>query len=135
MVESSIFIGELSEKTGCNIETIRYYERIGLLPKAQRRGRYRSYRAEDIDRLYFVRRARDLGFTLGDVRTLLKLAAGDSTCKSARDVAASHLGEVRRRISDLKKMETVLATAVRACDRGRHGPCPLLTTLADRPRA
>ena len=134
MVESAILIGALSEKTGCNIETIRYYERIGLLPKAQRKGRYRSYRTEDVERLYFVRRARDLGFTLSDVRTLLKLAAGDSTCKSARDIAATHLAGVRKRISDLRKMETALARAVRACDQGRHKPCPLLNALAD-PRA
>ncbi len=58
MIETAISIGELSRRTGCNIETIRYYERIGLIPRAARRGRYRSYGATDIDRLRFVRRAR-----------------------------------------------------------------------------
>ncbi|MGE3476042.1 MAG: MerR family transcriptional regulator [Rhodospirillaceae bacterium] len=133
MTETAILIGELSQKTGCNIETIRYYERIGVLPKARRRGRYRTYRGEDIERLYFVRRARDLGFTLEDVRRLLKLGAEGSSCKSARDIAASHLEDIRKRIFDLTKMETVLSTAVRACDQGRHRPCPILETLADKP--
>src|SRR3546814_6810124 len=70
----AIQIGELSRRTGCNIETIRYYERVGLLPIPQRRGRYRSYAREDVARLGFVRRARELGFTLEEVRALLGLA-------------------------------------------------------------
>ena len=76
MAGAAIPIGELSRRTGCNIETIRYYERIRLLPSPPRRGRYRSYGAEDVGRLAFVRRARELGFTLDDVRNLLGLAAG-----------------------------------------------------------
>src|SRR3546814_3805836 len=77
----AIQIGELSRRTGCNIETIRYYERVGLLPIPQRRGRYRSYAREDVARLGFVRRARELGFTLEEVRALLGLAViGEGSC-------------------------------------------------------
>jgi hypothetical protein len=82
MAEKEIPIGALSRRTGCNIETIRYYERIGVLPHPRRNGRYRCYRPDEIGRLIFVRRARELGFTLDEVRALLGLAAahGDSVC-------------------------------------------------------
>ena len=124
-------IGELSRRTGCNIETVRYYERIGLLPKPERRGSYRRYDASDVGRLSFVRRARELGFTLDEVRTLIDLAAeGAETCTQARTVAADHLTDVRRRIADLKRMEVVLAETIRACSDGQHAGCPLLDTLS-----
>ncbi|MDQ4421915.1 MerR family transcriptional regulator [Sphingobium sp. DEHP117] len=85
---AAIQIGELSRRTSCNIETIRYYERIGLLPVPPRRGRYRSYGREDVARLGFVRRARELGFTLDEVRALLGLAAGgQASCTEVRELA------------------------------------------------
>jgi MerR family transcriptional regulator, mercuric resistance operon regulatory protein len=124
-------IGELSRRTGCNIETIRYYERIGLLPKAARRGRYRSYEPGDVARLGFVRRSRELGFTIEEVRALLGLAAGGhASCAEARDLAAAHLTDVRARVADLRRMERVLATAVQACDAGDSAGCPLIDTLS-----
>ncbi len=130
MLEKAISIGELSRQTGCNIETIRYYERIGLIPAPPRRGRYRRYALDDVGRLGFVRRARELGFTLDEVRTLLKLAAGgQSSCAEARDLATSHLSDVHARIADLKRMERVLRDAVRACDAGNNTGCPLIDTL------
>ena len=126
----AIQIGALSRRTGCNIETIRYYERIGLLPVPPRRGRYRSYGGEDVVRLGFVRRARELGFTLGEVRALLDLATGgQASCAEVRDLAASHLKDVRVRIADLKRMERVLAASVRACDVDEDPGCPLLQAL------
>jgi MerR family mercuric resistance operon transcriptional regulator len=132
MVSSNaVPIGELSRRTGCNIETIRYYERIGLLPIPSRRGRYRSYDSADVTRLGFVRRSRELGFTIEEVRALLGLAAGGhASCTEARDLAASHLGDVRARIADLRRMECVLAEAVRACDAGDSTGCPLIDTLS-----
>lgn len=131
MAERMIPIGELSRRTGCNIETIRYYERIGLMPIPPRRGRYRSYGPEDVGRLGFVRRARELGFTLDEVRALLGLAAGGQTsCAEARDLAAAHLQDVRTRIADLRRMERVLAETVSACDAGMDSCCPLITTLS-----
>jgi MerR family mercuric resistance operon transcriptional regulator len=131
MAGQTIQIGELSRRTGCNIETIRYYERIGLLPAPPRRGRYRSYGGEDVARLSFVRRARELGFTLDEVRALLGLAAGGSApCAEVRALAASHLEDVRARIADLKRMERALSDSVRACDAGQDPGCPLLDALA-----
>lgn len=134
MADQAIQIGELSRRTSCNIETIRYYERIGILPVPPRRGRYRSYGAEDVGRLGFVRRARELGFTLDQVRALLGLGAGgQAACAEVRILAASHLHDVRARIADLRRMERVLAESVRACDAGHDPGCPLIQTLyADR---
>lgn len=131
MTDIAIAIGELSRRTGCNIETIRYYERIGILPKADRRGRYRSYAKADTERLLFVRRARELGFTLDEIRALLGIATtGQVSCAEARDIAASHLVKVRARLIDLRRMERVLASTVRACDTDDHTGCPLIDTLS-----
>jgi MerR family mercuric resistance operon transcriptional regulator len=94
-MHTGIAIGELSRRTDCNIETIRYYERIGLLPKARREsgGRFRRYDADDIARLRFIRRARQLGFTLDEVRGLLRLAASDRQDAriEARTLAIAHV--------------------------------------------
>jgi MerR family transcriptional regulator, mercuric resistance operon regulatory protein len=131
MAERAFPIGELSRRTGCNIETIRYYERIGLMPAPPRRGRYRSYGQDDVGRLGFVRRARELGFTLDEVRALLGLAAGgQASCAEARDLAAAHLKDVRTRIADLRCMERVLAETVQACDAGDDACCPLIAALS-----
>ncbi len=131
MVEHTIPIGELSRRTNCNIETIRYYERIGLMPVPPRRGRYRSYRTEDVGRLGFVRRARELGFTLDEVRALLGLAAsGQASCAKARNLATAHLQDVRSRIADLRRMERVLAQTVHACGADDDARCPLIAALS-----
>jgi len=136
MAERSIPIGELSRQTGCNIETIRYYERVGLLPEPERRGRYRRYGRDDLARLAFVRRARELGFSLDDIRALIGLAAeDDSACEPARALAAAHLADVRRRIQDLRRMERVLAESVRACDAGGAPTCPIIDALSAAPSA
>ncbi len=133
-MEHVIPIGELSRRTGCNIETVRYYERIGIIPAPPRRGRYRSYGAEDVARLGFVRRARELGFTLDEVRALLGLAGGGgASCAEVRDLAASHLEDVRGRIADLRRMERVLTASVRACDAGQDPGCPLIQALYAEP--
>lgn len=134
MAQPAISIGELSRQTGCNIETIRFYERIGLLPKARRSGRFRSYEPEDVARLGFARRARELGFTLDQVRALLGLAqGGGAACEAARDLAALHLKEVRKRVADLRRMERVLAGAIRACASGKPSGCPLIESLSAAP--
>ena len=129
MGHDSIAIGELSRRTGCNIETIRYYERIALLPTPARRGRYRHYGAGNVARLAFVRRARELGFTLDEVRALLGLAVGGA-CAEVREIAAAHLAEVRAKITDLQAMEQALADAVQRCDIGETPGCPLISVLA-----
>jgi MerR family mercuric resistance operon transcriptional regulator len=132
MRHDAIAIGELSRRTGCNTETIRYYERIGLLPSPDRQGRYRRYAATDIRRLMFVRRARDIGFTLDEVRALLMLSSvdGRSACAEVREISATHLAAVRARIAGLRAMERVLVAAIRQCDEGEHPGCPLIEALS-----
>ena len=130
---AGIQIGELSRRTGCNIVTIRYYEQIGLLPApARSAGRYRVYGTADVRRLAFIRRARELGFTLDEVRTLLSLSAGDGqdTCANVREVAERHLADVRAKIGDLQAMEHVLADAVRRCAAGEVPGCPIIDALS-----
>lgn len=125
-------IGALSERSGVNIETIRYYERVGLMPQPARSGGgYRLYQAAQSDRLCFIRRARDLGFSIDEVRRLLDLADQKSrSCRRVHEIAVKHLAEVRAKISDLRQMERVLATMVKACAQGTMPACPLLKTLA-----
>jgi MerR family mercuric resistance operon transcriptional regulator len=136
MAATGFQIGALSRQTGCNIETIRYYERIGLLPHPRRSGRYRNYDPADVGRLAFIRRARELGFSLDDVRTLLALAAGGAaSCLEARAMAATHLADVRTRIADLRRMQRTLADHVRACDAGDNVACPMIESLRARPAA
>jgi MerR family transcriptional regulator, mercuric resistance operon regulatory protein len=132
MAGNMIGIGELSRRAGCNIETIRYYERIGLVPKAERTAsRYRVYAPGDVRRLIFIRRARELGFTLDEIRDLLRLAAAVADpCAEVRDVAADHLGDVRAKIADLKKMERTLAMAVSRCEGGERAGCPVIEALS-----
>jgi len=130
---AEIRIGDLSQRTGCNIETIRYYERVGLLPQPPRSpSRYRLYDGNDVRRLMFVRRSRELGFSLDEVRTLLALSAdsGHETCAEVRELAADHLEGIRRKIADLRAMERVLAESVRRCDAGQTHGCPLIDSLS-----
>ena len=131
MNRNGIAIGELSRRTGCNIETVRYYERIGVLPKPSRRGTYRRYDSEDVGRLAFVRRARELGFTLDEIRALMALSAGgQETCANVREIAATHLAAIQAKIVDLRAMEHVLAQAVCACDQGGMPECPVISALS-----
>ena len=130
---AGIQIGELSRRTGCNIVTIRYYEQIALLPApARSAGRYRVYDTADVRRLAFIRRSRELGFTLDEVRTLLSLSAddGQDTCANVREVAERHLADVRAKIGDLQAMEHVLADAVRRCAAGEVPGCPIIDALS-----
>jgi MerR family transcriptional regulator, mercuric resistance operon regulatory protein len=124
-------IGGLSKHTGTNIETIRYYERVGLLPAPARSpGGYRLYGTDHLKRLSFVRRARALGFSIGEVRTLLRLAdERKRPCAEVRIVADAHLKDVRAKIADLRRMERVLKATVARCAKGRRTDCPLIEAL------
>lgn len=126
-------IGWLSHQSGVNIETIRYYEREGLLAKPPRtKGGYRSYGPQDARRLGFVRRTRDLGFSLDEVRRLLSLADQKSrSCRSVHALATAHLSDIRAKIADLAKMEAVLEAMVQKCAEGTLPNCPLLDALSD----
>ena len=132
----TLAIGELSRRTRVHIETIRYYERIKMLPAPPRTaGGRRFYGPAETRALAFIRRSRELGFTLDEIRILLALSGkkGDDACAEVRDLAASHLGEVRAKIADLRAMERVLADAVRRCDAGEAPGCPLIDTLSRPP--
>lgn len=126
--------GELAKRTGCNLETVRYYEKIGILPEPPRtEGGHRSYDLSHERRLRFILRSRELGFTLDEVRALLRLADGrDAPCAEARDLAAAHLADVRAKIADLKRMERVLKDMVAECADGTLPECPLIETLFSR---
>lgn len=131
IVQEPIQIGVLSERTGVNIETIRYYERIGLMTAPPRSpSGYRRYSMDDVRRLNFVRRLRELGFALEDVRALLDLAEAKRTaCREVRELAAAHLDEVQDKIRDLRRMERVLKDMVASCERGVTPECPMIETL------
>ena len=135
MPDIDIAVGEFSRRAGCNIETIRYYERIGLLPKPRREkgGRFRRYDRDDVARLRFIRRARQLGFTLDEVRALLRLARGDGedVRAEARSIAAAHVADIRAKIADLQAMERVLTEAIRECDVRQRPRCPLIEVLSE----
>ncbi len=129
--QETVQIGALSELAGVNIETIRYYERIALLRAPPRSpGGYRRYGADDVRRLSFVRRLRELGFSLDDVRALLDLAeTRRGACQLVRELAAKHLEEVRGKIKDLRRMERILGGMVASCERGVTPKCPMIETL------
>jgi MerR family mercuric resistance operon transcriptional regulator len=131
--QDAISIGTLAKRSGVNIETIRYYERAGVLPAPPRSaGGYRLYRGADAERrLRFIRRARDLGLPLADVRRLLALSDQQpESCRRAQALASHHLADVRTRIADLRRIERVLAGLVNSCAKGKLSRCPLLETLA-----
>jgi MerR family mercuric resistance operon transcriptional regulator len=129
-------IGALSQRTGCNVETIRYYERIGLLPPAGRSaGGHRLYTDAAARRLGFIRRTRQLGFTLDEVRTLLRLVDGGRyTCAQVKRITVHHLDDVRAKIADLQKIERVLREMAAQCDGGRP-KCPVVDALFEETAA
>jgi MerR family mercuric resistance operon transcriptional regulator len=126
-------IGEFSKRSRVNIETIRYYERIKMLPAPSRTasGR-RIYREADLRILVFIRRARELGFHLKDIRALLRLGARPTfPCAEASELAARHLQDIRAKLRDLKKLERLLAEAVARCPGGTitSDECPILSLV------
>jgi Cu(I)-responsive transcriptional regulator len=128
-------IGSLARATGTKVETIRYYERIGLWPAPVRtRGNYRSYDESHLARLSFIRRARDLGFSLDQVRDLLRLADDrDRPCEAVDVIARQHLDAVERKIADLAALRDELADLIGQCGRGTIAECRIIETLAPAP--
>ncbi len=123
-------IGELAKACGVNVDTVRYYQRRGLLAVPERpRGGMRRYGANTIARLGFIRRAQNVGFTLEEVGTLLKLGETPG-CRGARALAAGKLEIVDSRLRDLKRMRRALATLIAQCDAGRGERCPIIENLS-----
>ena len=126
-------IGVLARKTGCNVETIRYYEKADIIPHPARSdGGHRLYGAGHLKRLAFVMKARVLGFALSEVKTLLRLVdERDRPCAEVRGLAASHLQNVQAKLADLRAMEAVLKDMVITCDTGQSTECPLIERMFD----
>lgn len=127
----SLSIGELSRLTGVNIETIRYYERIGVMPVPPRtEGGQRIYGEDHLKRLAFVRRSRELGFSLDEVRALLGLVGSHAlTCAEVRNMARGHIVDIRQKVKDLKRLDRVLTDLAAQCHGKKVPECPLLDTL------
>ena len=126
-------IGELAQATATKAVTIRYYERIGLLPEPRRTGgNYRVYEVEHRDRLRFVRRCRELGFTLQQVRDLLRLASSDAqACDTVDRLTAAHLSAVERKMEDLARLATQLRRIKRRCrGGGTIADCRILDAIS-----
>lgn len=127
---NSLTIGAFATAAGVNVETIRFYQKKGLLPIPERpRGSIRRYGQRDVERVKFVKSAQRLGFSLDEVGQLLKLEDG-THCSEAAELAAQRLADVRARLADLKRMERALSSLVRECNAS-HGEvsCPLITAL------
>ncbi len=134
--ETTYSIGEVARRSGVKIETIRFYERSGLLaPPPRTAGGHRVYGSAAAQRLNFIRRARELGFTLAQVRELLALAdERGATCAEVERLARDHLAEVRGRIADLSRMDVVLSDLVTHCAGDTVPECPILEALFDERR-
>ncbi len=131
MVSNSLSIGDLAKAAGTKAETVRYYERIGLLPEpARTSGNYRAYARPHLERLSFIRRARDLGFSLDQVRALLRLADDRSqSCAEVDRIAKLHLTEVERKIADLASLGGELRQLIDKCRHGTIAECRILDAL------
>lgn len=129
--KKELTIGVLSLRTGCKIETIRYYERIGILPAPPRtEGGHRVYIEDHLKRLVFIRRSRELGFSLEDIRALSGFVDdGDYTCGEVKALADGHLQDIRGKIADLRRLESTLADMVSQCEGGTVPKCPVIDAL------
>lgn len=128
---SAMSIGELAKRTAVQVETIRYYEKTGVMPAPPRTpGGYRMYDENHVQRLVFVRRSRELGFGLADVRRMLSLVdTGHVTCEQVRALAVEHLAQVRAKIADLRRMEQALERTAASCVGGSTPDCPIIDSL------
>ncbi len=131
-VATNLRRGELAARTGCNPETVRYYEKIELLPEPPRRANgYRAYSEIHVRRLRFILRARELGFDIGEIRGLLVLVDTEQqTCAQVQQRTEQHLTDIRGKIADLKRIERVLANTAAQCSGEDVPKCPILEALA-----
>ncbi|MDE2056615.1 MAG: Hg(II)-responsive transcriptional regulator [Betaproteobacteria bacterium] len=123
-------IGQLANAAGVNVETVRYYHRIGLLAAPDRAyGSIRRYSTDSLQRLRFIKRAQRIGFTLEEVASLLKLADG-MHCAETKSLAQHKLSMVQQKLMDLKSIETALKNLVKACDQASsEQECPIIASL------
>ncbi len=126
-------IGELSKRTKVNIDTIRYYERRQLLPLPERTmSGYRDYSENDAKRLLFIAHAKELGFTLEEIRELLSLRTDQADCSQVRMIAESKASEIASRIESLTRIQTTLLGLAERCEQEGSGEdCPILKSLEE----
>ena len=124
-------IGAAATASGCHIETIRYYERIALLPRpARTEGGFRHYTEAQVERLRFITRGRSLGFSLDEIRSLLRLADDPALdCEAVDRLARAHLLDVEQRIDALQRIGHELRRTIAACSGGQRGSCAILGAL------
>lgn len=124
-------IGEMSKRTGVNIETVRYYERINIMPKPDRTaGGNRQYNHDQLKRLTFIKTSRELGFSIDEVRALLKMVDRQNfTCGEVHGLTIGHLASVREKIKGLRKLEKALVGMAAECSQGDVPDCPILEAL------
>jgi Cu(I)-responsive transcriptional regulator len=132
MTTEKLGIGDLAKATGTKVVTIRYYEQIGLMPAPDRTsGNYRAYSGDHLARLSFVRRARDLGFSIEQIKALLSLAdQRDRSCDAVDAIAKEHLAEVDRKLADLSALRRELADVIGQCGRVSIAECRIIEALA-----
>ena len=132
MGTDALTIGHLARETATKVETIRFYEKTGLLPApARTSGNYRAYGVEHLNRLSFIRRARDLGFSLDQVRALLDLSDDrDRPCNAVDAIAKEHLAEVERKIADLSALRRELGAMIDQCRCGTVAECRIIEALS-----
>jgi MerR family mercuric resistance operon transcriptional regulator len=128
MPSPDMTIGRLAHAAGVNIETIRFYQRRGLLVTPRKpAGGVRRYAPEALVRLHFIKRAQELGFTLREIAELLKL--GDGSCRETRAIAEHRLADIDTRIRDLQAMHATLQNLIRTCNVGDQTSCPIIESL------
>lgn len=133
MAPQTLSIGRLARASGCKVPTIRYYEQVGLMPEpARTEGNQRIYHTRHLERLTFIRHARDLGFTLDDIRDLLRLSEHpEAPCAEADEIATRHLAGIRDRIARLRLLEAELARMAEGCSRHSVAHCRVIEILSD----
>lgn len=125
---ADLTIGTLAAKAGVGVETIRFYQRKGLLGVPPRAGGIRRYDARDLDRLTFIRRAQSAGFTLSEIGELIALDAGHDRAR-VREMARSRISALDEKIAELKQARAALAGLAKECAAGRDGPCPIIASF------
>ena len=130
-VKHQITIGKVAAQTGCNIETIRYYEKESLLlPPGRTEGGHRLYTVAMVERLVFIRRSRELGFSMDEIRRLLSIVDGEQiSCERVKHIAETHLRDIRSKITDLRKMERTLNDLSHQCSGEDVPECPIIEVL------
>lgn len=124
-------IGEMSRQTGVGIETIRYFEKIGMMPAPGRsEGGNRQYTNDHLQRLFFINRSRQIGFSQSEIKALLSMVdAKNITCAEVHSITTEHIADIRKKIRDLQNLETVLTQMAKECSRGDIPDCPIIETL------